>query len=217
MLLEKDQGINLYSSNPFTLLRRVNADNISSLWISNTGVGIYSSSQLHIMDFKENTFHITSSVYSLLGNYNARISPDGNYLMFMQNIIYQGSTRKIIFARIVPPDIVPLDTIHVTYEEGIGFMDEPDRFFHFTNRTLYIKKLTDFTTVKTIPTLDSEMGNIDACSNKMITRGLKNYHIYDLASGEIVETIPPQPDTYCFLSNGVVFFRYGSNYYLNRQ
>lgn len=210
-----NHAINFYSLSDYSLLKSIDMTNRFSYGysVSNNGIGIYNTNEgLEIYDFRNNNLHLTNTKYSYSkGGYWPEISPDGNYVKFHKSQPYP-NPNMVVFARIQGNSIIPMDSI-----EGPTcqfYKSDPSLFYYYKESTLYIRKIEDLSIVRTLYTGDEILGNIDFCSNRMITRGKETCHVYDILTGKLLFTIPMQNGDYVYLLNNIVYFEYGNKYLL---
>lgn len=203
-----------YSLSPYSLIRSTGVINEFTFGysISNNGMVLFNTRDgLEIYDFSVSNLHISNTKYSYSkGGYWAEFSPDGNYLK-MTKESYPDPV-KVVFAKIQGNNIVPVDSL--TGCICRFYKTDPTLFYYYKNSTLTIKKIEDLSTVRTIYTGDDRFGNIDFCTNRMITKGKDFFHVYDIVTGELLFTIPMQNGYYFHLLKNIVFFDYGNKYFL---
>lgn len=211
-----DNSLKIYSVSPYSLIREINiTDNsIFNPSVSNNGIVTFlTNNALEIYDLNNNKLHITSMKYNRLkGYYFAEISPIGNYLIIHKSNTWATPPSIDVFAKIQNDSLITLDSIPNYW---IRFHEkDPTLFYYYTESTLTIKNIEDLSTIRNINTGDLLFGNIDFCTNRMITKGKDSYHIYDILTGELLFTLPLQKGSDFYLLNNVVFFDYGNKYIL---
>lgn len=210
-----DHNLNFYSVSDYSLIRSIDMTNVFSYSysVSNNGIGIYNTDKgLEIVDFLNNDMHLVNTRFSYAqGGYWPEISPDGKYLRLSKSKPYP-EPAIFVFARIQGDSILPVDSI-----DGPTchfYKSDPSLFYYYKESTLYIRRIEDLSVVRALYTGDEYLGNIDFCSNRMITRGKENCHVYDILTGKLLFTIPMQNGDYVYILNNIVYFEYGNRYFL---
>lgn len=208
-------NMNFYSLPNYSLIRSINMTNkfFYSYSVSNNGIGTYNTDDgLKIFDFLNNSLDFINTRYSYSkGGYWPEISPDGTYLKLFKDQPYPNPDR-MVFAKIQGNNVIPMDSIDGC--ECHFYNSDPSLIYYYKESTLYVLRIEDLSIVRTLHTGDKYLGNIDFCSNRMITRGEETCHIYDILTGNLLFTIPMQNGNYVYILNDIVYFEYGNKYFL---
>jgi hypothetical protein len=213
-LLNSGNSLDFYSLPDYSLIRSIDMTNKFSLYysVSNTGIGSYNTDNgLEIVDFINN-LHFTDTRYSYAaGGFWSEISPDGNYLKLFKDEPYP-NPDKMVFAKIEGNTVIPMDSIYGC--DCRFYESDPELIYYYKDKTLYVLRIDDLSVIRTLYTGDKYFGNIDFCSNRMITRGEQNFHVYDVLTGNLLYTIPMQNSYYGYIVKNIVYFEYGNKYIL---
>jgi hypothetical protein len=168
------------------------AVSVSSPSISNNGIGVF---QLYEARNNEGVVPFSTFVYDFnndmkifqrsLSDYNSSylISADGKYLCESWHTIYQLLTDTVLMV----PEISN-ELINISYFEF--HMDDPELFVIGKNDYLYVKRLSDLSTISEHYLPDERVLNIDYNVNKFLTHSYGKMHLYDLNTSEQLWNYP---------------------------
>jgi hypothetical protein len=156
--------------------------------ISNSGKGIIT---LYLPDNLDSPYHNTlvydfaddKSIFQVSPHsFKYHISADGKYFCFCGHTMYQ------IFedtALIIPEFSNELIKGPLSFH-----MNDPELYIIYSNDYLYVKKISDLSTVSEFYLADERLLNIDYNVNKFLTASLDKLHLYDFETGEELWNYP---------------------------
>jgi hypothetical protein len=210
ILFQQNSNLILAQAEPFEVLSTVNiSDNIFYLSLSDNGIACISTLEgLVIRNMLNKQVLLTESRLKY-AEYMGYISPDGEYLLVQHSTNNYSVSNQLIY------QIKTNALLYIDSTEGYYLRFLPDHYhklFRFKDNDFQIMNADDFQIIQTIQTADPELKNIDHFNNRFLTQGAINYRIYDLASGNLLFTIPKQPGNSAYLVNNMVFFDYGNKF-----